>query len=652
MHPLRLALLWHQHQPDYRLDGAFVLPWVSLHAAKDYASLPLLFERFPKVRHTMNVVPSLMEQIDDAAKGMLDPVRALFRRESATYSNVDRSALADWLSTAQYATMVQPLPRFAALWPRLKNSHTLTDQECTDLKACFLLAWIGPQHRRLDTVARLLLKGALYSHDDVVTLLDMHSMLAAEVTPVLRRLQDAAILELSTTPYHHPILPLLISTDVGEQSDPRCPVPQPPVHRAADARLQVQMALDSHRERFGSSPAGVWPAEGAVSDEALALLASHNIQWAATDAEVLRRTLGEAWQPTMAFYPWEVDTGSGHVNMLFRDRELSDAIGFSYASWDPQAAARDFVSRLEERRRHIASVHGWESLRHAVVPVILDGENCWEFYPNNGQDFLEALLGQLSDSDNIVTVHCCDAAQSNHCVAGQALTTIHPGSWIDATFDVWIGTPAKNAAWAALRDVGDILDTYSGLGKVEALAEYLAAQASDVFWWYHDRHQAPHKSVFDELFRQRLQRVLKLMGQPQLPHLATSFHSAPLMSNDRTYPILFSGGATHAADVVTSDVCITTQDAWQRLVVSFRRWPAEGESVTLTVTDRHGQERSCLVTADGGVLWQSPLHDEGCARQELAIAIYVRAASQWKITVVEDVGPTRTAELDVAAPEV
>jgi len=650
MIPLRIALLWHQHQPDYRLNNEFVLPWVGLHAAKDYANLALLFEQYPMVRHTMNVVPSLMEQLDDVAKGMLDPLQKLFMQDAASYGQEEVTALVSWLKTAQFSTMVEPLPRFSALWNRLDAAHTLSAQECTDLKVCFLLAWVGPMSRSLPTITSLLLKGALFAHSDVQAVLDVHKQLAADVVPILRRLNSAGVLELSTTPFHHPILPLLINSDVALQSSGSRLLPIPPIQRPNDARLHVQLALDSHTSRFGRAPSGMWPAEGAVSFEALSLLSKHGVRWAATDAQILASTLGEEHRTTSPFYPWEVSTPDGTICMLFRDRELSDAIGFSYATWNPQAAARDFLSRLEERRRIIVASDGEQALLHAVVPVILDGENCWEFYAENGKPFLEALLQLLSQTAWIAPVTCSEAASPEHCVAGPRLTAIHPGSWIDASFDVWIGSPSKNAAWTALGDVGTAVDGANPSTPIDTQQEFLAAQASDTFWWYHDRHAAPHKHVFDKLFRQRLSHVLEGIRHSPFDCLSTSFHQVNSMDNETVYPVHFSGGATHAADVVSSSVSITTQDAWQRLTIAFHRWPAEHESVTLIITDRHGQERSCLISADGGLLWQSPLHDEGCAAQEMAVLVYLRAASQWKVKIIEDVGPTRTAEMDVQVP--
>lgn len=627
-----------------------VLPWVALHAAKDYANLPLLFEQYPNVRHTINVVPSLMDQLDDVALGMSDPLRQCFLIDAAAYSDEQRAELISWIRTAQYATMVHPIPRFAALWSKLDQPSDLSAQECTDLKVCFLLAWVGPMHHSNPVVQRLLLKGALYNHDNVIELLNVHVQIAAEVTGVLRRLNDAQTIELSTTPFHHPILPLLLDSDVAQSSDSTCEVPQPAVRRLHDAHEQVRMALESHAVRFGHVPPGVWPAEGAVSTEALTVLSEHGVQWTATDAEVLRRTLRDSWTETSAYYPWVLPTPQGAISVLFRDRELSDAIGFSYASWNAEAAARDFIARLEERRRLIVAHDGDDALRQAVVPVILDGENCWEYYPNNGREFLQSLLHQLSESHTITTVHCSEASHSDR-ASGHVLADIHPGSWIDASFDVWIGSPAKNAAWSALRDVGELIDHSHGEHIATARAEYLAAQASDTFWWYHDRHQAPHKHMFDMLFRERLRHIYRLIEQPVPDTLLRPLFEVQSMTNETTYPILFSGAAMHVADALTSHVTVTMQEAWHRLVVVFRRWPSEGESVTLLLTDRHGQERSCFVTSNGEVLWHSPLHDEGCSREEHSISMFVRAASRWKLTVIEDVGPTRKVELDVIASE-
>jgi len=646
MFPLRVAILWHFHQPDYRSQGTAKLPWVRMHATKDYLDVAQIIGSYPSVRHTINVVPSLAAQIADTLMGVQDPVLALLRLPSDTLTPGQRQELFDWVRTAQYSTMVRPWPRFDALWAKLKsNESDITNQEIADLQMWVLLMWTGPVARELQPVRAMLLKGALFTRSEIDDVIRFHDERIAQIEPTLSLLGKQSV-ELSSTPYHHPILPLLIDTDCALESTPTAVVPKPPLRRPADAEEHVRLAIADHIKRFGAPPLGMWPAEGSVSTEVLAMFARHGIQWTATDEAVLRNTLGTDWQETSAWFPWQFNTTDGTISVLFRDNELSDAIGFSYASWEPVAAAKDFLRRLEQRRNILISHHGEQILEHAVVPIILDGENCWEFYQENGRPFLETLLRTLSESAEYNCITFSEASEHSHCVGGTALTSIHPGSWIHGTFDVWIGSPSKNAAWSALRDVANAVDATEEPRRGALLGSLLVAEASDTFWWYHEHHHAPHRELFDELFRERLRSINAQADSPVHIDLHTSFYNLDMMNESRRIPISFSGSAMHTADELTLDCSLETQESWQRIVVRFQRWPNEGQSVALSLLDRHSQERSCLVSSNGETLWSSPLHDEGCARREdLAIAMYVHAASGWTLRITEDVGPIRVAEV-------
>jgi len=269
--------------------------------------------------------------------------------------------------------------------------ENISTQDLLDLIVLYNLAWTSPRLRREHSgIGNLLHKSRGFTWNDVVTIQDITRSACADVIPAIQRYVDNGGC-VSTTPYHHPILPLLIHSDVAREAVPTMEVPYPAMSFPDDAEQHVRRAITRHSDLFSSPPVGMWPAEGSISNDAVNLFVRCGLRWIASDEVVLRNSLGENSWPTAAMYPWRITTDSGDITLFARDRELSDAIGFSYADRDPKRAAEDFVRLLEERRRAIIAHDGEEALADAVVSVILDGENCWEFYRNNGEDFLLTL---------------------------------------------------------------------------------------------------------------------------------------------------------------------------------------------------------------------------------------------------------------------
>lgn len=633
-----------------------VLPWVRLHAVKDYLDLPLMLSEWPHVRHTMNVVPSLLAQLDAYAAGAHDTLLTLCSKDVHSLTDDNKHTLAHDCSVLQRSTMTSDLPRYGELIDRIKEVgiRVLSDADWLDLQVLYHLAWTGPIHRLHEPFRSLMLKGAGFTAHDRALLLQAQLQLIAEVIPTLRRLQDEGTLELSVTPFHHPILPLLCDTSAAAQRMPESALPDPPMSVPGDAEIHVRRALEDATRRFQRRPGGMWPAEGSISMDALDIMVRAGIQWTASDEAVLSATLGDLATPTSALFPRRVVTPSGSIAVLFRDHDLSDAIGFTYASWAPERAAADFARRLDERRHLIVAAHGEAALDHAVVPVMLDGENCWEFYPDNGQDFLQALLRTLSDTERFTAVTCAEATAEVHLRAMPDLTDLTAGSWIDGTFDVWIGSPVKNLAWSLLRDARTTYDAVAAScdpkSASEAFEHLLAAEGSDWFWWYDDRHQAPHKAVFDTLFRRRLAAAYHAMQVPPPEVLqGTLYEAAGSTAPGARIAVAFPGSAMHESDLVAGDVRLEQSGEWQRVVLALRRRPHNDESLTLAVTSRDGMERRCHIHADG-LMWHSPLHDEGAHYlTDLEVAIYVHAGSMWHVRVDEERGSVRTFATDLAS---
>lgn len=635
---MRICFLWHQHQPEYRLNGRFVLPWVRLHAIKDYADLPRILGEFP-IRQTINLVPSMLEQLDACVKGVPDPLEELAALNTAALSYEQHRELSRWLLTLR-DPMMEGLPRLASIVAYLRSHDhpAMSEQEWRDAMVLFHLAWCGPvTRRRSEPIRRLLEQGAHFSEEQKLGLMQTIRDLVSEVLPTMLEQFRAGHIDISITPYHHPILPLVIDTDVALESMPSATLPSPTYKAPSHAKRHVRRALDDWQQRSGTAASGMWPAEGSLSMEALEVLASNGVAWTATDEGVLRASAGELFVRSDVYFPYEVATTSGSITVLFRDHGLSDAIGFEYASWDAAAAAADFMRRLEERRQLIIHEQGASSLEHAVIPVILDGENCWEFYRHNGEEFLRALMQRLQDDDRFTCVTCTEVAASGH---ARRLERLRAGSWINADFGVWIGSPAKNLAWSLLGRAMQALRNASY--DDESIAEQLEVlEASDWFWWYDERHQAPHKEEFDATFRARLRRIFEMCQATVPDELARPLTQVSIMDEIERIPVSFGTTAMHRNGAIVRDVSLETSEAWQRLRVRLERRPASDEELIVQALGDDGIERACLVTEEE-LLWRSPHRDENSewfADNELAF--YLHGSRRWVVTLTEENGGNR-----------
>lgn len=642
---MRICFLWHQHQPEYRLNGRFVLPWVRLHAIKDYVDLLQILAEYP-IRHTINLVPSMLEQMDAVGRGVRDPLEELADTHTSVLSAEQRRELARWLLTLR-DPMMEGLARLAEIVAHVRTHEhpSLTEQQWRDAIVLFHLAWCGPVTRRSNTlVSKLLRQGAHFTEEQKHHLMDELRQMVSGAAARIVELQRSGHFEISITPYQHPILPLLINTDVARESMPVAPLPEPPYQAPYHAQRHVQRALHDWKRRSGTLPKGMWPAEGSLSMDALQILAANGVRWTATDEHVLRASAGELFVRSDVFFPYEVQTGSGAITVLFRDHGLSDAIGFEYATWDAASAAADFIRRLEERRQLIIHEQGASALEHAVVPIMLDGENCWEFYRHNGEDFLRALMQRLSDDDRFSSVTCSEVAAEGH---ARRLERLRAGSWINGDFGVWIGSPTKNLAWTLLGRAREAL-VRMGLEE-EMIAERLEVlEASDWFWWYDERHQAPHKEEFDATFRARLRAVFEFAGAPVPDELHRPLTQAEGGEVTRQ-SVTFGTSAMHRSDALVRDVSVETSDSWQRLRVRLERRPAGTEELVIQATGTDGIERACLVAEDE-VLWRSPHRDENTEWiEENELALYVHRTNHWMLRLTEEdhSGKRRTASVDL-----
>ena len=518
----KVAILWHMHQPYYEdlATREHILPWVRMHALKDYYGMVALLGEFPEVKLTFNLVPSLLVQLEAFAEERArDRHLELGVKPVAGLTEDDRTRMLESFFHAP-RRMIDAHPRYAELLQTRETKGGFTDADFLDLQVWHKLAWVDPFYMDTDQrVGRLLAKQRGFDEADKQILRKVELEILRRVIPAYRDAADRGQAELSVSPFYHPILPLLCDTDIHLTTHPHAAVPRPPFRRPEDATEQLVRARKCHERLFGRAPIGLWPSEGSVSDATAALAAQAGFRWIATDEAVLGRTIrreflrdveGHVDAPDALYRAYSLGSGSSEISVLFRDHALSDRIGFAYSGWNPDAAASDFADRLIETGRRFSAASGGEE---ATIPVILDGENAWEHFEGGGRPFLRALYAKLSNHVELRTVTMAEAAIT----PSRTLPGIFPGSWIDADFFIWIGHVDDQRSWRQLRDARETFDAVAGSVRPDdrelAFKEMLIAEGSDWFWWYGDDHSSDHDLDFDDLFRRHVRNVYQMLGQ-------------------------------------------------------------------------------------------------------------------------------------------
>jgi alpha-amylase/alpha-mannosidase (GH57 family) len=537
-----VAFLWHQHQPYYPDDvaGENPMPWVRLHGIKDYYGMALQLLEVPEMRCTINLVPSLVKQLLAYTEGNAsDRFLDVSRIPADSLSEDDCLFLLNHFFMAHPDHMIRAFPRYGELFARrgagqisasdvLRRFH---ERDFRDLQVWFNLAWTHPLAiERDETLHGLRQKGKHFSEADKKALLAKHSEILAQILPLHRKLAESGQVELTTTPYYHPILPLLLDKKLAREAMPDAKLPRYTGGYLEDAVVHLRRAIDQHVRVFGAAPLGMWPAEGSVCQSMLPLLAAHGIQWLATDEEILsasthgfihRDSKGHVRNPDRMYRPYKVKEGKAELSIVFRDHALSDLIGFHYQRSDAAAAADNFMSCMGGISQ---SVHMAEP---ALVPVILDGENCWEHYPGGGVAFLRALYQRCTGTAGVKPMTVGEYLEEYP--PRDVLPHLFAGSWINHNFAIWIGHEEDNTAWDALHRTREHLR--SRARKVNpkspeaavlerAWEEIYIAEGSDWFWWYGDDHSSSQDAEFDYLFRKHLQNVYLLLGENPPAELA------------------------------------------------------------------------------------------------------------------------------------
>ncbi len=540
---LEVALVWHQHQPRYpTVDGVVTRPWVRLHAAKDYVDMATLVEEFPDLAVTINLTPVLLDQLDELSAGARDAYWVAAETPLAELTDEQRTFIGDRFFDIN-GRIIETMPRYVELRDIRSSGRDFTDGELQDLRALFHLGWIDPE---VPERAAFIDQGRDFTDADVRSILGLTQQLIDDTIPVHADLWAGEQLEVITTPLAHPILPLIADTDLARVGDPTAQLPREPFRQFGDAADHVRLGLDRAEELLGRRPTGMWPGEGAVAQPVMRLFAEQGVDWVATGEDVLAQSLGiGSWnrdendtvqEAELLYRPWRVDTPEGPVTMFFRDNRISDLIGFEYSGEDAEAAADDFIARLAGIREQLA---GADLDYQPLVSVILDGENAWENYPNDGRDFLRALDERLTTTEWLTTTtptryldeHPADAAP---------LDEVFPAAWFTPNYSIWIGESEEARAWDLLRFARQELGAAERQGTATqdqldaAFAAMRAAEGSDWFWWYGADQDSGDDGYFDAAYRELLGQVYDGLGLDRPRWVDVPIIPEPTLAPDRS----------------------------------------------------------------------------------------------------------------------
>jgi alpha-amylase/alpha-mannosidase (GH57 family) len=581
MAQLRVVVLWHQHQPFYKdlVTGQYRLPWTRLHALKDYYGMVKLLYEFPQVHQTFNLVPSLITQIQDYVSGdAQDPFLQVASKPAKDLTTQERRFALQYLFQANTENVIGRYPRYRELWEKFHGTGDSPEraekyfqtQDFTDLQVLSQIGWFDEYFLAEKGVADLIRKGRDYTLEDQRFVITLERELIGRVLPIHAEAAKKGLIEISTSPFYHPILPLVCDTQMGAVSSPGLPLPQNRFLHPEDAREQLLRGLDLHEKVFGLRPQGVWPSEGSVSEEVLAIAQKLKVQWMATDEGVLGRSLGinfsrdgygnlDADGARRLYTIYGYENGDTRMNLLFRDHTLSDLIGFVYSGMPPQDAASNLIHKIKESAKSVIA-----SGQDAMVPIILDGENAWEYYPRSGREFLRRFYDGLQKEPGMEAVTVTEAIARHKNVS--PLKSLTPGSWINANFNVWIGAPEDNKAWDYLYHArnfyAEAAPDATKKQRELAFEEIMIAEGSDWNWWYGPEHHSANDRDFDELYRKHLSNVYQALGGNPPDYLAQAITAGvarpwftpqtayihPRVAGDRVRYFEWMGAARYTAD--------------------------------------------------------------------------------------------------------
>ena len=533
--PLSVVFYWHMHQPFYREadTGRYHLPWVYLHAMKDYTDMAEILSQLPRAKAVINYVPSLTAQIEDYASHLCefldgtavtlnDPLLAALANKSAIFDTETRDYLLETCFRLNHERNLHRYPAYSRLFnlaEHAKDAKAVTylgNSFFSDLVTWYHLAWLGETVRQHNFVARRLIEKARdFSYQDRRDLLTLITTLLSNIPAMHRKLVESGKLELTTTPYAHPIIPLMLDFNAAHETVPDALIPDEPYPGGRERALDhIALAQKNHEELFGHSAQGCWPAEGAVCNRTLALLGQSGFKWCATGEAVLHHSLEYNLREEQGnrdlYHPWLVGEGDEQISCFFRDDKLSDLIGFEYSKWDTDDAVNNFMHELAGIR------HRTQGMEAPVVAIIMDGENAWEHYHENALPFLTKLYQSVAEHDDYELTTFSEYLNLHP--ATHKLNNLTAGSWVYGNLSTWIGDRAKTLAWELLIEVKKVFDTkYDTLSpetQEAAIEQLRICEGSDWCWWFGDYNPGAAVRDFDQLYRRHLKKLYHLLDSP------------------------------------------------------------------------------------------------------------------------------------------
>ncbi|MCS7201276.1 MAG: glycoside hydrolase family 57 protein [Dictyoglomus sp.] len=528
-----LAFVWHMHQPYYKdkQKNIYLFPWVRLHAIKNYYNMVSILKDFPKIKQTFNLVPSLILQLEDY---IYNNAKDLWLEKTlipaGDLSEEDKEFILDkffWLNLEKMALIH---PRYRELWEKKQKREKYNVQDFLDLQVLYNLCWFDPEYREKDEFLKnLWKKGKFYSEGEKYEVIKKQWEIMEKIIPLYKELQDKEQIEIIFSPFFHPILPLICDTNSAKISTPDILLPSFPFCYPQDAREQIRLGIEFFQKHFDRYPKGMWPSEQAVSPEIVEISADLNIKWLISDEKILFKSVnkelirdpdGYIIEPNILYKPYKINIKGKSIYMIFRDAFLSDKIGFVYMHYSSKDAVMDFYNRILNIKKKLPSDYPY------LLTIALDGENCWEYYDNDGRDFLRNLYTLLSETHEIETIKVSEYLE--RFPPRDELYYLHTGSWIEGNLTTWIGEKEENIAWNYLRIVRDFIEDKIRKNpeiknKLDWISLY-AGEGSDWFWWFGDDQDSGRDEIFDYIFRLHLKNVyLSLKEDPP------SFLSVPIV---------------------------------------------------------------------------------------------------------------------------
>ena len=524
MKKLSIAFYWHMHQPVYEIEGTYLMPWARLHAVKDYLDMTLFLDRYPQLKLNFDIVPALLDTIIAYSNGANDIHSELTVTDTSTMTNEEKSFIVNNFFSSRYETMVFRSENYKRLYQQrfsrdICNPDDFTNQDLSDLMALFNLVWIDPIHfKRYPRLQELWDKQYNYTLEDRIEIINIQRDIIREIIPTYKKFISEGRMELTTSPYYHPILPILADIKTSIKSVITTEGLPASLGMFEDAKEQVRSALDRIEEVFGVRPKGFWPPELCVGPKTLNILAKEGVKWTISDECVLASSInydfirdfkGNLNDPYHLLKVYEYQ--GAPIDVIFRDRNIPNLINFEYAGIDPLMAAGDLFDKIKIIQSKLL-VSPDDS---HMLTISLDCENCWENYQNDGNDFLDRIYSLIEHDDTLETVLISDYIENDG--HKKPLNKIYSGSWIDRTFQYWIGEATKNKAWAYLKATKDDFEAFVKENRhnpnIEAARkELFIAEGSDWFWWYGEPNNSGQDFVFDYMFREHLKNVYLILG--------------------------------------------------------------------------------------------------------------------------------------------